>query len=96
MSLKEAAIVMGIVLGYGAGALFSDGNWRGVFESALPFEFFMVFSSFFIIPESPRWLALRNRPVDAVAALQQAQVNTVKSSLCLMGCVVAMICFGLF
>ena len=75
VSLKEAAIVMGIVLGYGAGALFSDGNWRGVFETALPFEMFMVFSSFFIIPESPRWLALRNRPQDAVTALQQAQVN---------------------
>jgi Sugar (and other) transporter len=66
---------MGIVLGYGAGAVFGDGNWRGVFESILPFEFFMVFSSFFLIPESPRWLALRNRPVEAVAALQQAQVR---------------------
>ena len=74
MSLKEAAIVMGIVLGYGAGAVFSDGNWRGVFECAIPFELAMLLSSFFVIPESPRWLALRNRPLEAAYALQQAQV----------------------
>lgn len=75
VSLKEAAIVMGIVLGYGAGAVFSDGNWRGVFECALPFELAMLLFSFFVIPESPRWLALRNRPLDAAYALQQAQVR---------------------
>ena len=75
VSLKEAAIVLGIVLGYGAGAVFSDGNWRGVFESAIPFELIMLFFSFLVIPESPRWLALRKRPLEAVDALIQAQVN---------------------
>ena len=75
VSLKEAAIVLGIVLGYGAGAVFSDGNWRGVFESAIPFELIMLFFSFLVIPESPRWLALRKRPLEAVEALIQAQVR---------------------
>ena len=89
MSLKEAAIVMGIVLGYGAGAVFSDGNWRGVFECALPFELAMLVSSFFVIPESPRWLALRNRPLDAAYALQQAQV-----CVCVCVCTSAKVCIS--
>ena len=76
VSLKEAAIVLGIVLGYGAGAFFSQGDWRAVFESIIPFELIMIFFSFFVIPESPRWLALRDRPEEAVRALQQAQVRT--------------------
>ena len=63
------------MLGYGAGAVFSDGNWRGVFESAIPFELIMLFFSFLVIPESPRWLALRKRPLEAVDALIQAQVS---------------------
>jgi MFS family permease len=82
VSLKEAAIVMGIVLGYGAGAVYSDGNWRGVFQTAIPFELFMVFSSFFVIPESPRWLALRSRPEEAVGALQQVN-NDIYNLICL-------------
>lgn len=98
VSLKEAAIVMGIVLGYGAGAVFSDGNWRGVFECALPFEMAMLLSSFFVIPESPRWLALRNRPLEAAYALQQAQVCTVRTvlyvlySMCVCMCVCVGVC----
>ena len=91
VSLKEAAIVMGIVLGYGAGAVFSDGNWRGVFECALPFELAMLVSSFFVIPESPRWLALRNRPLDAAYALQQAQVRV---CVCVCVCTSAKVCIS--
>ena len=41
--MKEAAIVLGIVLGYGAGTLFgNDGNWHAVFMSVLPFEVLML------------------------------------------------------
>ena len=72
VSLKEAAIVAGIVLGYGAGALF-PGNFRGVWEASLPFEAFMLVGAFFLVPESPRWLALRNRPDEAATALARIQ-----------------------
>jgi sugar porter (SP) family MFS transporter len=73
VSLKEAAIVAGIVLGYAAGAIAGDGNWRGVFEASLPFEALMIAGALFVVPESPRWLALRGRPEEAAAALVKAQ-----------------------
>ncbi len=76
VSLKEAAIVLGIVLGYGAGALFgnsiNDDSWRGVYECVLPLEFLMILGAN-IVPESPRWLALRQRPNEAINSLQQIQ-----------------------
>ena len=61
------------MLGYAAGALLgAEGGWRGVYESAIPFEVLMLIGAL-IVPESPRWLALRGRPDEAVAALQKAQ-----------------------
>ena len=69
VSLKEAAIVGGIVVGYLAGAIFGEsGSWRGVFESFLPLEVMMLIGAF-IVPESPRWLSLRGRNDDAMDAL---------------------------
>ena len=74
VSLKEAAIVGGIVLGYLSGAVFGDSNdWRAVFECALPLEVVMLLGAVAIIPESPRWLALRNRPEDAIEAIKKVQ-----------------------
>jgi len=61
VSLKEAAIVSGIVLGYGAGAVFGQGDgeaWRSVYESVLPLEAMMLIGAFAVAPQSPRWLAL--------------------------------------
>ena len=56
VSYKEAAIVGGIVVGYGAGALFgADDNWRSVFQSVYPLEVLMLLGSL-IVPESSRWL----------------------------------------
>ena len=73
VSLKEAAIVLGIVAGYVAGSIFGgDENWRAVFESALPFEALMLLGSL-IVPESPRWLALRGKTDEAVRAIQEVQ-----------------------
>lgn len=73
VSLKEAAIVLGIVLGYIGGSVFGgDANWRGVFESVLPFELMMLVGAL-VVPESPRWLALRGRSDAAVASIQQIQ-----------------------
>jgi MFS family permease len=71
VSLKEAAIVAGIVLGYAAGVLFTD--WRDVFKASLPFEALMLIGAFFLVPESARWLALRNRPDEAAVALAKCQ-----------------------
>ena len=74
VSLKEAAIVGGIVLGYLSGAVFGDSNdWRAVFECALPLEVVMLLGAVATIPESPRWLALRNRPEDAIEAIKKVQ-----------------------
>ena len=73
VSYKEAAIVGGIVLGYGAGALFGQqDSWRSVFESVYPVEVLMLIGAM-IVPESSRWLALRGRREEAVEALQAAQ-----------------------
>jgi sugar porter (SP) family MFS transporter len=73
VSLKEAAIVLGIVLGYAAGALFgSNGNWHAVFASVLPLEVLMLLGAF-IVPESSRWLALRGRKAEAIENLKQVQ-----------------------
>lgn len=76
VSLKEAAIVGGIVVGYGAGALFGTNDvsgWRSVYESVLPLEVLMLMGAFLFAPESPRWLALRSRPEEAATAIQACQ-----------------------
>jgi len=75
VSFKEAAIVIGIVAGYAAGAYFGgSSDWRAVWlDSAIPLEVLMIIGSFFLIPESPRWLALRNRKEEAVESLKVLQ-----------------------
>ena len=73
VSLKEAAIVLGIVYGYYTGTIYGATNdWHGVFKSAVPFEAAMIAGAI-VIPESPRWLALRGRPSDAVNAVRELQ-----------------------
>lgn len=71
VAYKEAAIVGGIVLGYAAGALNGDaGLWRETFAPALLLEVWMLAQALGL-PESPRWLALRGREDEAVAAIAQ-------------------------
>uniref|UniRef100_A0A7S1J0V0 Major facilitator superfamily (MFS) profile domain-containing protein n=1 Tax=Eutreptiella gymnastica TaxID=73025 RepID=A0A7S1J0V0_9EUGL len=73
VSLKEAAIVFGIVLGYLAGDVFAaSGDWRTVFGLAGVLILPMAALSL-AVPESPRWLALRGRTDEAQLALSQAQ-----------------------
>mmetsp|Transcript_664 Transcript_664/g.900 ORF Transcript_664/g.900 Transcript_664/m.900 type:complete len:539 (+) Transcript_664:23-1639(+) len=76
VSLKEAAIVLGIVAGYTSGAVFNNGDpaaWRNVFEVALPFEALMAISTYLFLSESPRWLALRGRGKEAIESLMRGQ-----------------------
>jgi sugar porter (SP) family MFS transporter len=76
VSLKEAVIVGGIILGYAAGAVFGGSgpeSWRSVYECAFPIEALMAFAAFFVAPESPRWLALQNRSEEAITSLLKCQ-----------------------
>ena len=81
VSLKEAAIVAGIIVGYLAGAalggqistLSINGleSWRTMFLTALPFELAMCFGAFVVAPESPRWPFDRSQ--EAQESLVQCQ-----------------------
>jgi len=76
VSLKEAAIVLGIVGGYAAGATVDaqdPSSWRSIFEYALPFEIAMFLSTAAFLQESPRWLALRGRAEEAIESLTKGQ-----------------------
>eukprot|EP00667_Euglena_gracilis_P005927 EG_transcript_5969 len=73
VSLKEAAIVGGIVLGFLAGPVFSEaGDWRAVFGAAVVLGLPMLLLAC-AVPESSRWLVLQGRPQEAVASLMQCQ-----------------------
>merc|ERR1719183_495256 len=75
VSLKEAAIVLGIVAGYATGAVFGSGDapsWQSVYGCALPVAGLMI-AGVQLLPESSRWLSLRGRAEDAVDAVQRLQ-----------------------
>lgn len=70
ISLKEAAIVVGILMGYLVGYLMSstDGGWAYTFGvSAIPAS--IMFFGAWTLHESARWLYLNNRHEEAKAAL---------------------------
>jgi len=70
VSLKEAAIVLGISLGYGVGYAYRDvvGGWRYVFGWSAPLAL-VLFRGALRLPPSARWLALRGRAADARKSL---------------------------
>ena len=73
VSLKEAAIVLGIVAGYAAGAVFGTGDapsWQAVYGCALPVAALML-AGVQMVPESARWLLVRGREEEAVASCSQ-------------------------
>jgi MFS family permease len=75
VSLKEAAIVLGIVAGYATGAVFGSGDspaWQPVYGCALPVAALML-AGVQTLPESARWLALRGREKEAIEAVVQLQ-----------------------
>ncbi|MGE0415746.1 MAG: sugar porter family MFS transporter [Acetobacteraceae bacterium] len=71
VSTYQLAITVGIVLSYLTGLVISgDGSWRIMFAlGAIPGVVFLVGLVF--LPESPRWLVLRDRDQDAAAALRR-------------------------
>ena len=62
MSLKEAFIVLGMVLGYSVGYFVSTkpGGWRYTYGFSIPFACLM-FLGMTYLPYSSRWLALKGR-----------------------------------
>ena len=70
ININQLSVVIGITLAVIAGYFFSfrEWSWRWMFGSAvIPTVFLMV--GLLFIPESPRWLASRNRIPDALRIL---------------------------
>ncbi|MCL2659789.1 MAG: sugar porter family MFS transporter [Acidobacteriaceae bacterium] len=74
VSLNQLAITFGILVSYGINYLllgWGANNWRWMFATgALPSVAFFV--GLFLVPESPRWLALRGRLDEARRILTRA------------------------
>jgi len=71
ISLKEAAIVFGILCGYFCASQYvgEDGGWRTMFLSSVPLALLTLVGAGFILPDSPRWLASKN--TDSFPALKK-------------------------
>jgi len=71
VSLKEAFIVIGIVLGYSIGYSFSEtrGGWRITYGISSVFAVVMFIGIWFL-PPSCRWLALKGKTEEAIASLK--------------------------
>ncbi|KAI8100437.1 hypothetical protein M9435_006921 [Picochlorum sp. BPE23] len=72
ISMKEAFIVTGILLGYLVSYLEVStlGGWRRIYGDAVPLGFILVCGMLYL-PESPRWLLLRGKADDAREALRR-------------------------
>ncbi len=71
VSTYQLAITAGIVLSYVTGLIIGGtGSWRVMFAlGAVPGMAFLL--GLLFLPESPRWLVLRNREADAAASLRR-------------------------
>jgi sugar porter (SP) family MFS transporter len=71
VSLKEAFIVLGIVLGYSIGYANSkvEGGWRTTYVCSSGFAVIMCIGMYYL-PYSCRWLALKGRVDEAVTSLK--------------------------
>lgn len=81
ISLKEAFIVGGILLGYLTSYFFIDdvGGWRNMYAIAAPLAL-LLGAGMASLPESPRWLLLAGRGrEEAVRALVRAEGSATRS-----------------
>lgn len=76
VSLKEVFIVLGMVLGYSIGYLYSEttGGWKYTYLWTCVFSFLMFFGMF-QLPFSARWLALHGRINEAKESLRFVLVS---------------------
>lgn len=71
ISLKEAFIVLGMLLGYSIGYAFSEviGGWT-ITYGITSILAMVMFTGMYFLPDSARWLALKNRTKEALNALR--------------------------
>jgi len=82
VSLKEAFIVLGMVLGYTVGYIYSktSGGWRYTYAAASPMAIAMCCGMVYL-PYSARWLALKGRMEEAKASMRFVSPNFAASEL---------------
>jgi SP family galactose:H+ symporter-like MFS transporter len=73
VTLNQLAIVTGIVVAYYVDYLFANsGNWRIMFISAVAPSVILLVALLFL-PESPRWLVIREREDEAFRILERVE-----------------------
>ena len=73
VTINQLAIAIGILVAYGADYYFAaSANWSAMFTSAIAPSIVLLVALFFL-PESPRWLASRNREAEAMAILSRLE-----------------------
>jgi MFS family permease len=82
VSLKEAFIVVGMVLGYSIGYFYSEskGGWRWTYWWASPISIIMLVGMSYL-PYSARWLALKGRLTEARQSLRFVTPNILESDM---------------
>jgi sugar porter (SP) family MFS transporter len=82
VSLKEAFIVVGMVLGYSIGYAYStvEGGWRKVYLWSASIAVIMFFGMYHL-PYSARWLALKGRINEARASMKFVIPNLPESEM---------------
>ncbi len=73
VALFQLAITAGILMAYLVNAMFADdGEWRAVFAlAAVPAT--MLFTGMLLLPNSPRWLVMRDRVDEAREVLKRVR-----------------------
>jgi sugar porter (SP) family MFS transporter len=74
VSLNEMGITVGILVAYGVnyGLITTPGGWRWMFGlSAIPAA--IQGAGMLLLPKSPRWLVLKERPYDAQRAMRKVR-----------------------